>query len=72
MAKSSIMIDCRCPCCDAIVKGKQEVVFVTRSTNHVKVNKCPNCNTNIKLDFNPCECCGCINYIEANNEHYKE
>jgi hypothetical protein len=49
ITNTMIMVDCRCPKCDRIVKGRQEVSIVKSVAAHKKIVKCPKCDLDIKL-----------------------
>lgn len=60
-----MLIDCRCPFCDSIVRGREEVSIVKSSAEHEKVTKCPRCKKGIKLVTDKPDDLGCISYTNT-------
>lgn len=44
-----MLIDCRCPKCNKIVRGREEVSIVKSKAEHEKITSCPRCNAEITL-----------------------
>jgi hypothetical protein len=51
-----IMLDRRCPRCDAPVRGREEVVLlVSLAAEDKEVKECPHCKTPIRLSDEKCD-----------------
>ncbi len=47
-----LMIDCRCPKCNRIVRGREEVSLVKSKREYQKVHQCPKCRSAVRLILN--------------------
>ena len=44
-----IMLDLRCPCCDRVLRGRKDIIFIAEVAEYKAVSVCPRCKSAVKL-----------------------